>query len=198
MLKSSGLGEGVSKAVGRLFVWVPVHPDIITLSSVIFAVGGFAAFGYDARFSFVLFLIAVFLDVIDGAVARVKNLPTARGAFLDGISDRVVEFFLLLSFFSVTFPVLLLEAKWWLLGILFFGTCMTAFVKAYAEHAGVLDKERAKGMPGLLERSERVVLLMMAFIAIVASLPYAIYVIAATAVLSLITFIQRVYFVLAG
>ena len=98
-------------------------------------------------------------DAIDGAVAREKNLVSKKGAFLDGISDRLVEFFLILALFKFTTDS---TTQLLLLAILFFGTVMTAFVKAYAEHSQIIKHNEALCMPGILERTERSILLLLA------------------------------------
>jgi len=144
-----------------------------------------------------LFLIAFALDAADGAVARAKNKVSDQGAFIDGIADRIVEFCLLITILMM-FP-LNTEMQLVIFSILFFGTCMTAFVKAYAEHRGVMKHEQAAKLPGLLERAERSVLLLAAFVLLIAGYGlYGIYVLYLVAGLSLITFLQRFFTVLYG
>lgn len=189
MIKSRGLSENFSSALGRFFVFLPIHPNLITLVSVLFSVAGFV-FSYFGLllYAFFSFLLAFFLDVLDGAVARAKKLATKKGAFLDGVADRVVEFFLILSIL-VILPESLLPA----LFILFFGSCMTAFVKAYAHHKEVLRKEEAEKLGGMLERGERGALLLLAFLLIVFRyFYYAVLLLIFIAVLSFATFLYRV------
>ncbi|NNM43684.1 MAG: CDP-alcohol phosphatidyltransferase family protein [Chlamydiae bacterium] len=58
------------------------------------------AFGYS--FIAVLFLlISGFLDTLDGSLARHRNLASIQGAVMDNISDRLVEFSVLLGLFFV-------------------------------------------------------------------------------------------------
>ena len=193
LLKGTEIAKSFSESLGKFFGWVPLHPNTITLLAVLFSMGGFTFFLFSQfTIGFVFFLLAFFLDAVDGAVARAKNLTTKNGAFLDGISDRLVEFFLILALFvSVSGIVTQLT----LLSILFFGTCMTSFVKAYSEHSGLLDHETAKKMPGLLERAERSVLLLLVVLLIVVSLEsWVLYLLALIALLSLVTFLQRVRF----
>ena len=197
MLKPTPLAKSVSESLGRLFGWVPLHPNTITAIAVIFSIAGSVLFlcpcQYPAGFAF--FLLAFFLDAVDGAVARAKKLTSKKGAFLDGISDRLVEFFLVLALFvSATEPA----AKLLLVAILFFGTCMTAFVKAYAEHSGLLGHETAKRMPGLLERAERSVLLLLGpLLQITGYGAYLVYLLALIALLSAATFLQRAAYALS-
>lgn len=198
MLKNLPFARTVSIQLGKLFAFVPLDPNSLTLTSVFLAILGYLAYAPTLEamvMSFVIFIIAFFLDAIDGAVARAKNKTSKEGAFLDGISDRIVEFFLLLTilqFFSFN--------DWMqtvVVSILFFGTGMTSFVKAYAEHKGLLTHEQAERMPGILERTERSLLLIAAFaLLIFGYAQYGIYVLYAAAALSVITFLQRFFGVL--
>jgi len=192
MLKSTPIAKSSSESLGKFFGWIPLHPNTITLFSVLFAIAGFVLFLYSQFLSgFIFFLLAFFLDAVDGAVARAKNLTSKKGAFLDGISDRLVEFFLILALFVSATD---LAAHVVLVSILFFGTCMTAFVKAYAEHSGLLDHESSRRMPGLLERAERSVLLLLAsFLLLLGLANLFAFLLGAIALLSTVTFFQRVW-----
>ena len=195
VLKSTGTAKSFSESVGRLFARVPLHPNTITVFSVIFAAAGFALFLYPSLLpiGFAFFLLAFLSDVVDGAVARAKGLTSKKGAFLDGISDRIVEFFLILALFvSTTDPITQLL----LVSILFFGTCMTSFVKAYAEHSGIFDNKTAKRMPGILERAERsVLLLVVPVLMLLGATRFVVPLLALIALLCLATFLQRLYLV---
>ena len=97
-------------------------------------------------------MLAIFLDMVDGWVARAKKMESKKGAFLDGISDRIVEFFLLLSLLLLALPdmpesLFSLPSLYSIISILFFGTCMTSFVKAYADHKQVVSHEKSESMP---------------------------------------------------
>lgn len=176
------------------FSCIPLHPNHITILSVLLSILAFYIFQFNPFYSIVLFGLSFFVDAIDGVVARAKNLVSKEGAFLDGISDRLVEFFLILTiilYFGST-PEILLAS----ICILFFGTCMTAYVKAYAHHQGVLTEEEAKKLGGLLERAERVILLFIILITFVYFRDFAPYLLILTAVLSILTFLQRIFKVL--
>lgn len=198
MLKNTKTAEKTSGLLGKFFVWVPLEPTAITISSVFLALFGFLAYDGAAEgrvMSLFLFLLAFCFDVIDGAVARAKNKVTKNGAFIDGVSDRIVEFLLLLTMLHIFASNTFMQSI--ILSILFFGTCMTAFVKAYSEHQGLLSHEKAAKLPGLLERAERSILLMLGFAFIVFGFwQYGVYVFYLVAALSFITFAQRVYLVL--
>ncbi|MGV8176715.1 MAG: CDP-alcohol phosphatidyltransferase family protein, partial [Candidatus Bilamarchaeaceae archaeon] len=149
--------------------------------------GAYFAYAGSIQYCFILFALAFFIDAVDGAVARAKRLTSKKGAFLDGITDRVVEFLFIVSLYLFA-PSFIL----WLFAILFFGTCMTSFVKAYAEHKELLSKKDASSLPGLLERAERCILLLLAMALLMFGYKlYAAYVIFGTALLCIVTFLQR-------
>ncbi|MEM4215608.1 MAG: CDP-alcohol phosphatidyltransferase family protein [Candidatus Anstonellales archaeon] len=189
MIKSTGLSENFSSSLGRFFAFLPFHPNTLTIFSVIAAFCGFvfSYFGF-LLYAFFSFLFAFLLDVLDGAVARAKKLATKKGAFLDGVADRVVEFFLILSLIFVL-PESFLPAIF----VLFFGSCMTSFVKAYAHHKEVLKKEEAEKLGGILERGERGALLLLAFLLVVFNYNfYAVLLLILIALLCIMTFLNRV------
>ena len=198
MLKHTKFAAGISNFIGKLFAWLPIHPNSITILSVIMALLGYITWlpGLEYKFeSIMLFAFAFFFDAIDGAIARAKKLESKEGAFLDGIADRVVEFFLILALFKIyAFNI---EITIMLFFIMFFGTGMTSFVKAYAEHSGVISHARAITMPGWLERPERSLLLLavygtviMGYTSVASGLVYI------TAGLTVLTFLQRMIMVI--
>lgn len=195
MLKSTKTAEKASGVLGKLLGWVPIDPNSITIMSMFIAILAYVAFDKSLigkATTLILFMFAFFFDAIDGAIARAKNKVTKEGAFIDGIADRVVEFFLILTLLQF-FPLdKTMQAV--VVSILFFGTCMTAFVKAYAEHRGMMNHEDAAKMPGLLERAERCIMLIAAFILLsFGQFQYGVYLLYLVAALSLITFVQRFF-----
>ncbi len=197
MLKHTKFAKAVSNFIGKIFSWLPVNPNSITILSVIMAVLAYVVWLPRLEHKLegiILFILAFFFDAIDGAVARAKKLESKQGAFLDGIADRIVEFFLILTLFKIyAFNI---EMQVLLFAILFFGTGMTSFVKAYAEHQGLLKHNEAIALSGLFERTERSIALL--FIFLLANLDYynvvrpLIYI---TAALSIITFAERFWYV---
>lgn len=147
---------GVQKKVGDAFCILPIHPNHITVLSVVCSmVGAILIFSRDwVGMGFILLAFA--FDGLDGAIARAKNLSSKFGAYLDGVCDRMVEFFAILPF--------ILDMKYSLSAIiiLFFGTCMLSFSKAYASHRGICDAKTAAGLKTILPRTERVLLVFLA------------------------------------
>lgn len=192
MLKQTGIGKCISEKIGNMFSFYPFHPNTITLLSVVLAIFGTIALATGNGFQgFAFFILAFLFDAVDGAIARAKNMTSKKGAFLDGISDRLVEFFLIVGLVMLVLPQQIVVLA--LIGILFFGTTMTSFVKAYAEHSGLMTNETTKNMPGFLERAERCVLLLVATLLLLFGFTlYFTYVIYLTVLLSFATFVQRI------
>lgn len=182
MLKKSF--GGLQKQVGDAFRFVPFTPNQITVFSVFIAAVGSIYVYHKDPVGPLLCLLAFAIDGLDGAIARAKNLVSHFGAYLDGVSDRMVEFFSLLPLFLSTelmLPSLL---------TLFFGTCMTSFSKAYADHRGVVDRKTAANLKTILPRTERVTAIMLALVLYV--LDYyveAMWILWITAGLSAISFV---------
>lgn len=197
MLKASGAAGGISGKLGKYFAWVPLTANQITVLAVLVALFGFILF-YSGEYwyGFGAFVLAFFLDAVDGAVARARGETSKVGGFLDGVSDRLVEFFLLLSLLFVPLGMPWMPDAFWIIIVLFFGTCMTSFVKAYANYQGVLSKEEADAMPGILERGERGALLMVFVALLLLNVAYAWALFAGIALLGALTFAQRILFVL--
>ena len=151
----------IEVAVGRFFSLFPVSPNQYTLISLLFA---FIALYFLIRQNLILalvfFLIAGFLDFVDGAVARYKNISTKIGAYLDTIVDRYVEGLLLLGMLFLPLPEILLPGYIWVFLILF-GAIITTYAKAAAKEKELVSHE-LKG--GLLSRGERITLLLIALI----------------------------------
>lgn len=193
MLRETSLGKGIMSFLENICKNFPLHPNLVTFLSIVFSLGGFISFYfyYNAWLAFLLFIFAFIFDALDGAIARAKHLETKFGAFIDGVSDRIVEFLLILVLMKVNISYLLLSKEMWLLLILFFGSFMTSFVRAYAYYVQAISYETARKMSAMLERGERAVLLMMIFLLALLNNEYASIVLMFTAVLSFLSFIER-------
>ncbi|MEM3400003.1 MAG: CDP-alcohol phosphatidyltransferase family protein [Candidatus Micrarchaeia archaeon] len=201
MIKGMEFAENASVRVGIIFSKLPISPNMWTILSLIPALLGLFALRAGSMFGgFVFFACAGLIDVIDGAVARVTGRATALGAFLDGVVDRVVEAMLLLGLLLYGLPdageVVYINPTTTIFSVLFFGTCMTSFVKAYAHHRGAIGDAEVKKMGGILERPERLFLLLVSLIAGIFSPLWTMYVLLATALLSALTVLERMFFVL--
>lgn len=73
-----------------------VHPLAVTFAGACVGIAGGAAFGLGhAVTGAFLAAVAQIIDGVDGQVARLTDKVTARGAFLDSVLDRAVDFALL-------------------------------------------------------------------------------------------------------
>jgi archaetidylinositol phosphate synthase len=174
--------------IGIMFSKIPLSPNQWTLLSLLPALASFILlyFGYILPAAAVFF-IAAFLDVIDGSVARVTGRVTAIGAYLDTVIDRVVEFLLIAGLFFVNYPPVFLPNALWLL-LMLFGSFATTYIKAAASEKKIVKTE-LRG--GILERGERLVMIV-SIVAVTAFSPlWGMYLLIATTALTLITAIQR-------
>ena len=123
----------------------------------------------------IVFVVGSVLDILDGALARRSDKATPFGAFLDSISDRVSEGFVL------TAIALVLANDGNLIAVAFTiaaigGSFLVSYARAKAELLGL------KGDVGLGSRAERVVLITAGLVlAPWIGLQWIIYVLAATA-----------------
>jgi len=199
MLKANFDTEMISVRLGMVFAKLGISPNAWTLISILPAIAGFVtlAFYRDLPISLLLFMAAGFIDAIDGAVARVTRSVSALGAFLDGIIDRYVEILLYIGLLFYLYPAedFLLPNAFWV-SLLIFGSMMPTYIRAYADHRKVVTESVAhKKMGGLLERAERLILVYAGMLLGLYNTLWLVYVIAAAAILSNYTALQRLWFV---
>jgi len=185
------LFKGLEEKIAKFFSIFPLGPNQWTLTSIIFA---FLSSYFLIKQNFVLtilfFLIAGFLDLIDGAVARYKNISTKFGAYLDTICDRYVEAILLFGMFFLPLPKIILPAYFWI-SLILFGSIMTTYAKAAAKEKELTSQE-LKG--GIFSRGERIIFLLifLIFCQLERSFTFPTYVLILIAVLTNITAWQRI------
>jgi len=180
----------IETEIGRFFSKLDWNPDHYTLLSLFFVI---FSFYFLTRINLILalifFLFAVFLDLVDGAVARITNRATKKGAYLDTICDRYVEGIILFGFFFLPLPYVVFPPKTWIF-IAFFGSLMTTYAKAAAKEKELVANELKKGFFG---RAERMIMICLAMILGIFNLSLTIYPIIILAVFSNITAFQRIF-----
>lgn len=189
-----GKFEGMSGKIGKAFSKIGLSPNQWTFVSLIPA---FAAVYYLVNQEYIIsagfFILAAFLDMVDGAVARATGKASKAGAYLDTMVDRYVEFFIVLGLvwlaYNGVIPGLYLPAVIWIF-IYYFGAIMTSYAKAAAKEKDFVRKE-IKG--GLVERAERLIILFIGIISASVNVIYLTYVIVLLAFLANITVIQRAW-----
>lgn len=185
--------KDVEKIVGKMFGVLPVTPNQYTLISGLMAIVS-AYFIIQQQFwwAIAFFFIASFLDFIDGAVAREKNMSSKVGAYLDTIFDRYVEGIILFGLLFVNFPSIFFAPGFVWVFLTMFGSVVTTYAKAAAKEKDLVNQE-LKG--GLLSRAERLILIFITLV-LAAMYPdhqYAVVVLFIIAILANFTAIQRVW-----
>ena len=131
----------------------------------------------------VVFVVGSILDILDGALARFGNKATSFGAFVDSISDRVSEGFVLTSI-ALVFSRHANEVALAFAIAAIAGSFLVSYARAKAELLGL------RGDVGIGSRAERVVVITAGLVfAPWGGLQWAIYFLTATAWL---TVLQRV------
>jgi archaetidylinositol phosphate synthase len=126
----------------------------------------------------IILIIAGFFDVLDGAVARLTNKASKRGAYLDSILDKVAEIFVLISVYVGG----LSSAIWCLVALSL--ALLVSYTRSRAE---------ALNIPligvGIGERAERMLILaLIGMIPLVGAMQIAVIIVS---IVSGITIIQR-------
>jgi phosphatidylglycerophosphate synthase len=194
MLKQNEGLRGIQTSLGKILSVIPLTPNQWTFLSVVAALAAAFSVAYTGNLilGLALFALAAIFDVIDGAVARARNEASALGGFVDGVADRFVEASFLFSFMFIQLPAILIDPKIWISLLVFLGTCMPSFIRAYADHKGVMTREKANALGGICERSERLLIILIGLAAgMLVSMEYFVYSVIFAAALSLITIIQR-------
>ncbi len=122
------------------------------------------------------------LDLLDGLVARANNKATAFGAVLDSTADRISDFFMFAGLFAAKLvtPGLFMT--------LLVSSYLISYIRSRAELAAA---GKIKFDQGLIERTERIILIFLAVAFHAFSLSH--YLLLALAILSVITIGQRLY-----
>src|SRR2546423_11155400 len=122
-----------------------------------------------------LFVVGSLLDILDGALARTSGKGTPFGAFLDSTTDRVSEG-VMLGAIALVFSRHGNEVALAFAFAAVAGSFLVSYTRARAEALGL------KGDVGIGSRAERVVVITAGLVlAPWGALPWAIYVLAATA-----------------
>lgn len=141
------------RPLGVMLTRTKITPDHLTIIGLLFSVAAAVSIGAGfLRVGLLLVVAAALPDMLDGALAKAKNVSSQRGAFFDSVIDRVSDSFML-------------GGVAWYLGDTRGGTAavlpfavmaagsLISYQRAKAESLGL----QAKG--GLMERFERIVVL---------------------------------------
>lgn len=172
--------------VAQLIAKTRMSPNTLTLLSLVVVVAGLPMVVITRR-GLVLAAVVIlsgFLDVLDGAVARVLKASTARGALLDSLIDRVCE-----ALYAVYALILGLDPL--VVTVFLFLSLFTSYLRSRGESLGV----SLMGV-GLMERAERLIgLVITAIVLEVFSHAAANAVLLVLACLVGVTVIQRTVYI---
>ena len=134
------------KPAERLIRSLPVTPNQITISSLfVCAIAGLCIATSHLATAGWLYILAGALDVLDGRIARWKGIESPAGAYLDSISDRWCELFVLSGFIW-----LFRDTNWLPCVILaIVGSLMTSYIRAKGESLNIVLNG------GIMQRPER-------------------------------------------
>ena len=96
---SRHINRRVSRPLARLIAHTPITPNQVSVASLGLAIACFASFAYGYYIVGALLIQASSIaDGIDGDLARLKNMTSAFGGFMDAIFDRYADSLVLLGF----------------------------------------------------------------------------------------------------
>ena len=189
LYKNRKIFNELEKHIGKIFSFM--KPNHITIFSVVVS---FVCFYFILQENFLFASITLFingfLDIVDGSVARFTKTSSKKGSYLDTIADRYSEFIIIFGLVFITLPYVLVPSYVWIF-LYLFGSLMTTYAKASSS-----EKLLIKISGGILERAERIILLLTGFVISIFSKNYLIYFIIVLAILSNITALQRILKVL--
>jgi phosphatidylinositol phosphate synthase len=167
-----------------------ITPNALTTAGVLLCVGSALPVYFEYRneilfywLGAVVFVVGSVLDILDGALARAGGKTTPFGAFLDSTTDRVGEGFML-GAIALVFHRHGNEVALAFTFAAVAGSFLVSYTRARAEALGL------KGDVGIGSRAERVVVITTGLVfAPWGALPWAIYLLTATA---WVTVVQRI------
>lgn len=166
-----------------------VNPNTLTLLGSIPPLLFFVLLIYHWYLLALLALIGGAFDMLDGMVARKYKKVSAFGGFLDSTMDRVADFLIITAFAFAGIVTWVIIAP-----VLLF-----AYLTSYIRSRGELANPKVSFAMGLIERSERLVLVFLALVLYILfpqakflGLNVAAFSFVFIALLSLYTVIQRI------
>lgn len=193
MIKGNKYVVRFTQLIGRIFSIFGLTPNQWTLISFLTVVGAlWFIINREFVVAAILIVVSLFIDVIDGAVARYTGRATKSGGYFDTIVDRYVEGLIIFGLLWIDLPDFIVDLKIWLFAY-FFGSFMTTYVKATAKEKELVSKEL---IGGFLGRAERMILLVAGFLLASNNPLYLVYIIALLAILSNLSVLHRIFLAL--
>lgn len=154
MPKLRKIERSLAEKVVSLNLFQKINPNIISVLTLIPAIIFiFLITNKQFILGVIFILISLFLDMIDGAVARKQNKTTNFGIFLDPIMDKIVEFLIYLGLFLSGFEL----QAFLILGLIFLNSLTRVW-------ALTISKNKIADWPAIGDISERYFLLIIGLI----------------------------------
>jgi CDP-diacylglycerol--glycerol-3-phosphate 3-phosphatidyltransferase len=168
---------------------IGMTPNMATLLGLLLnAVAAAIIASGNLRVGGVMLLFAGLFDMVDGALARIRNQKTTFGAFLDSTLDRYSEGIVLLGVILFALSIHTSVVRTWIVALAYIAalsSIMVSYARARAEGLGMSLKS------GLMARPERVLLLAAGLI--IGGESWLVWTLAFLAVTSTFTAIQRIF-----
>ena len=171
-----GLFKGFSISSGRFLGGLGITPNMITFLVLIFGIiAAYNIYLGNLNLAIIFVLLSGMMDFFDGAIAKACQKETKFGGLFDSTTDKFTEIILYISL-GMYNPDLWLPTS---LAVSFF--MLSSYISKHAKASG------GKGGGGILERKERIILLVAGII-FIEYMGYVLYIIA---FFSLLTAFQR-------
>jgi CDP-diacylglycerol--glycerol-3-phosphate 3-phosphatidyltransferase len=168
-----------------LLLSLNIHPNVITVSSLILACIAFFFYKNGTFWAGGIFLFwCGIFDTFDGEIARRRNMISKLGSFLDSTVDRINEFIVYFGLYFYYFDKAVYVQFWILLAI--FGSMMVSYTRARGEGLGISPQV------GIFERFTRILLLIIGSVLGPRFMPYVIIILG---IGTIQTTVQRIVFV---
>lgn len=146
--------EKIFRPIGRGIAKLPISPNSLTLIGlVIMLISGYYIIIHDLFLGVIFLVLSSAFDMFDGLVARIKGRVSDFGGVLDSMADRYEDGILLISLIYGGF----IDLLWGLIALL--GFLLVSYSRAKGEILGI----KMSGV-GILERAERLLIIMLAII----------------------------------
>jgi CDP-diacylglycerol--glycerol-3-phosphate 3-phosphatidyltransferase len=175
--------------LGRFLVRMGLTPNQITYLGVLLSLGaGVFIYRCDLGLGLLFFALGGCCDFLDGAVARAGRGPSRIGSFLDSTLDRYAEMFVYIGLMGC---FLKRDAQGAALGavLAMSGSFLVSYARAKAESLGY------ECTRGIAQRPERLILIGVGLLLGGKVLPWVVW---AVALMSHLTALQRLVFVMGG
>jgi archaetidylinositol phosphate synthase len=175
----------ILQPIARLFVSARINANTITFIGLAFSfLYLLIIYEFKNVILGILFIaLSAFMDALDGEVARLSNSASQKGSFIDSSLDRIEDINYFLGLALIGFQTFIIAI---IIGV----SLLIPYLRAKGESLGLKVEGR-----GIIERGERLIFVVIILVLSLFSTLIASYVLYALLVLSIITVIQRFYYI---